>query len=245
MNRFAARLTAVVVSSLVVAGCSSSKGHATTSSSNSQSGSPTSGAPSSPASIFDGESAVTVQDIERVLLTASDISPTATAAKAPTVENPLPCAASGSPSLNQRVPAKVRSGVDISDDTSHTAVSEEIRVYQDIATAVRALSTAKAGLACATGELRANDGTKLKVSIKGPGTDVEGLKQDPKLAEVPIGQAVTWSVTSTDGEEFVFAAMQVGPALVLMDFVAATKADESNLTDPQVLMQRAIEKASA
>lgn len=245
MTRFASLLTAVVVSTLVVAGCSSSTGHANTSSSNSPAGSPTNGATTSSASIFNGDSAVTVQDIERVLLTASDISPTATAAKAPTVDNPLPCAATGSPSLNQRVPAQVRSGVDISDETKHTAVSEEIRVYQDIATAVRALTTAKDGLACSTGELRANDGTKLKVSITGPGAIVDGLKQDPKLAEAPIGQALTWSATSSDGEEFVFAAVQVGPSLVLMDFVAATKADESNLTDPQVLMERALEKANA
>lgn len=38
---------------------------------------------------------------------------------------------------------------------------------------------------------------------------------------------------------------QIGRELLLMDFVAASKTDESNLPDPQKLLETAIEKAGA
>jgi hypothetical protein len=232
-------IAAVLAATVAAAGCSSSSGRAASSTP-----ATSSAASSGPKSTPTDSSTPAVRDIDRVLLAASDISPTATATKARTVDNPLPCAADGSRSLNQQVPAIVRSGIDISDTKLHAAVSEEIRVYQDISTAVHALSVAKDGLTCTAGVIRADDGTKLNVALSGPDDVLTDLKTDAKLAEVPIGSALTWAAHTAHGEQFVLVAAQIDRTLMLMVFYAASIADESNLPDPEVIMEKAIEKAN-
>jgi hypothetical protein len=172
------------------------------------------------------------------------VSATATATPQTPTDNPLPCAAAGSASLNQQVPATVRAGVDIVDEKLNAAVSEEYRIFPDISTAVHAQSTAKDGLACAKGVLRTAGQADVPITLSGPDDITDQVKQDTKLIGVPVGTAFTFFGQTADGAQYVFAAAQIDRTLLLMTFVAGSIADESNLPDPVSILQKAIEKAN-
>lgn len=235
-------VTATLVAALALTGCSSSGGGKPSTSSSSVASSSvassSSAAPSSSAS-----ESITPAQISAVLLTASDISATATASAETPTDTSLPCAVPGSLSLNQQVPASARAGVDIADNTLKAALSEEIRVYPDVATAQHAQSIAKAGLSCADGTLTASDGTRLSVKITGPQDIVTALKADTKLASVPIGSALEWSATSAQNT-FVLVVVQIDRTLVLLSFVATPSTDLTKLPTPVAVVQKAIEKGN-
>jgi hypothetical protein len=227
---------------LVLAGCSSSsngKPSAGSTSRSSTSGFPSSSAPATTSSSAD----VTPDEVRSVLLTAADLSPTATSEPSKVTNNPLPCAAAGSQSLEQQVPSAARAGVDISDDTLQVGFSEEIRVFADSDTAGKALDVAEAGLNCKAGTLTADDGTRLPIALTAP-TDIKSdLLSNSSISDVQITAAEGYSATSSD-LDILLVIVQIDRSLLLMDFIAPTGADQSKLPDPEVIVAKAIAKGN-
>ncbi|MCW2498077.1 hypothetical protein [Jatrophihabitans sp.] len=256
MRRRVPAVATVLVALLGVAACSSSSnGKPATATSNPVGSTPVgastaatspSSFPSSSAPAASPSSAETVTkaQIQSVLLTAKDISANAIAQAIPTTSNnPLPCQSAGEPTLTDKFPGTVRAGVDIVDNTARAAVSEEIRLFADKATATAALAYAKAGLACSGGTVTADDGTKLAVKLGAPQDIEASLLKDAKLASTGIDQAYAWSATSST-DDYGLVTVQIDRSLVLMTFVNAAGADTSKLPDPLSIVELAIEKGN-
>src|SRR4051812_25315277 len=114
-----AALCVLLIGSLTLSACSSSGGKPAASSTSKASVSRS----STPANQT-SSGKVSADDIRQVLLTATDISASAAAKASTPTDNPLPCAAAGSASLEQQVPSEARAGVDISDNALQAAMSE-------------------------------------------------------------------------------------------------------------------------
>jgi len=230
------------MASTALAGCSSSGGKGSGSStgltsSSSAPGTTTATTPATSSSSPD----ITADDIRPALLTATDIAATATAKPSTPTDNPLPCAAKGSPSLEQQVPSEARAGVDISDNSQQAALSEEIRVYTDAATASHAVALAQAGLHCASGSLVADDGTAITITLKAPVDIKSDILKDANLAQAPINSAQVWQA-SGEGLDILLVLVQLDQSLLLMSFISPTGSNQSTLPDPITIVQKAIEK---
>ena len=241
-------LVVLAATAVALAGCSSSghpKPSATTSSAPTTSTTPTSTPPASsstPAPASSSSEQVTEAALAKLLVTPTDLKLTgATSTPAPNTNSPLPCAAAGSQSLNEQVPATVRAGTDITDDAVQAALSEEIRVYPDTATATRAFGVVNTGLSCKTGTLQSTGGSKVAYKIGTP-EDLKTVVTDtPKLAEIEITDAKAWPGTAA-GEEVDIVAVALGRTLVLFIFQSPVGADTSKLPAPQTVIQTALEK---
>jgi hypothetical protein len=185
---------------------------------------------------------VTPAELTNSLLTPTDLGLTgATSSPASTTDNPLPCDPPTGKSLNQQVPATVRTGVDIADDPQQAGFAEEIRLFKDAATAASALTVAKTGLTCTAGSLRADDGTVVPVKITAPQDIASDLAQDTKLDGVPVTAALVWSATAS-GETLDLAVVQIDRSLVLFTFQAAATADLNELPNPEQVIEAGLEK---
>jgi hypothetical protein len=218
----------------------------------SSSGHPTKSAPtptksissssSAPAPTPSGSETITAADLTTLLLAPSDIGiADATSAPSSSTDNPLPCAASAtSPSLNQQVPATVRSGVDLTSASLQVELGEEIRLYKDVATAGSAFAAVKAGLNCTSGTLRADDGTGTPATIHAGQDITSDLATDQKLSTAPIAGEV-WQTTAA-GADIALVAVQIDRSLVLFTFQNVTGADTSKLPSPPALISAGLEK---
>lgn len=208
------------------------------------SSSPTTSFPSSSSSAATPapSESVSAADLSTALLTPADLGLTGAASQASKqTDNPLPCAAAGSKSLNQQVPATVRVGVDISDDALQIGLSEEIRLFADETTSTAAVTAAVAGLNCTSGSLIDDGGAAVPITIQPPVDIKADLAKDTKLADVTITAAQVWQGTAS-GEDIDLVVVQLGRSVVLFSFQSGTGADTSKLPNPLTVVDDALEK---
>jgi hypothetical protein len=247
MQRSTPILAATILTVAALTACSSSSSGTPTTASTTAGKSPTVSAfpkttSAAPTPTQSGSETVTPAELKAALLSPSDIGLTgATSTVANPSDNALPCAIPGSASLNQQVPATLRSGVNITDDALQAALGEEIRLFADEATATAAVSVAKSGLTCTKGSLIADDGTSVPITIQAPVDISSALAADTKLQALTISTALVWQATAT-GEDLDLVVIQVARALILFTFQSASGADASKLPDAQTVVNTGLEK---
>jgi len=162
--------------------------------------------------------AISAATIQASLLTPKDIGFAGGAYEiVPASTDPLPCAASGTKSVNQQVPASSRSGAVISSNALQAALTEEVRVYSDRHTADAALHVFQAGFNCGTGHLTADSGPGEALTIQAPDSILTQLTKEPLLAKVNLRSAQVWRA-ATDTVQLSVIAVEQGRSLILFSY---------------------------
>ena len=242
------RVAVAAVLALAAAGCSSSAGHKSASSGSGSAAStpPPSTSAAAPASTLPATTSastpatspasssapLTNDQLAGALLTPTDLGTGFT--KVPFTRNkkPLPCAPAGGPSFDAQAPTDLLAGTQLVDSAQSATVSEELRVYPDLAHATAALRIGTAGLSCAAGRIYATDGTSVQVKIA-KGQDV--------TAQVGGTKAIAWDATSSQ-VDVLFVAVQLNRALVVFSYVRSPQTDTSKLPNPLAVTKAAIQK---
>ncbi len=250
------RVAVAAIVALAIAGCSSSAGHssastgpastsaASTSAASTGAASTSANAPSTPGSTpvttpatapATSPAPITADQLAAALLTPADLGAGFAKAAFRNSTKPLPCAPAGSPPFGQQAPTDLRAGTQLINSAQTASVSEELRVYDDVAHATTALRIGSAGLACRSGKLYATDGTSVQVKIakaQDVTTDVGGTK------------AIAWDTTSTQ-VDVLFVVVQLNRALVLFSFVRDPGTDISKLPNALAVTKAAVQKIAA
>jgi hypothetical protein len=153
--------------------------------------------------------AIPAATIQASLLTPTDVGFTGGADEiVPASTDPLPCAAKGSKSVNEQVPASTRSGAVLSSNALQAALSEEVRIYKDEKTAGKALAIFEAGFGCATGHLASDSGEGEALTIQTPQSIATQLEQDPSLSTLKLQSAQVWHAATSEVQLAVIAVQQ-------------------------------------
>jgi hypothetical protein len=180
--------------------------------------------------------------IQASLLTPADVGFTGGAYETvPASTDPLPCAATGSKSVNELVPATSRAGAIISSNALQAALAEEVRVYKNTITADAALRTVEDGFNCSTGHLTADSGPRQELVIQTPADILKQLIQDPVLAKANIRSAEAWHA-ATDTVQLAVIAVVQGRSLVLFTYQTTFGTTDPKLETPADVIEKGMSK---
>lgn len=222
---------AVSITLTCVTGCSSSTNGKPAAVGSSSPGSSPASATSSSAS-----GPATTDQATAALLNAADIGSGFALGTYTPSKDAQPCAAKGSPPLNQEVPPTVSVGREFDNATAQAALQEEISVYPDVDTAKHALDVGTAGMTCSTGTIYHDDGTTDSVTIS--------AAQDMSAAlGLPVDAATSWSL-SNQTLQGTLLVVRTGAVLTALSFAAAAGTDDSKLPDALAIAKAAISKVS-
>ena len=218
----------LVITPLVVVGCTSggSGGH---SSSPPVSSPPVSSPPvSSPASTPAGSETVTAAQAKATLLTVQDVGPGFSPAQFRPSNDPLPCKPNDPP-LEQQFPSTLEVGAAFI--RNGAALGEDLRYYADASTAGHVLTLAAAGLNCPSGKLNFT-GTPVTVQF--------GELQDITPA-VGADKAIAIQ-GSAPAYDIVLIGCQVDRRDVLFSFLRTKSTPTSSLPNPITIVKTAVQK---
>lgn len=225
MFKFAALL---VITPLVIAGCSSSGGGGGGNTSSPPVSSPPASTP--PASTPAAAETVTAAQAKATLLTVQDVGPGFSSAQFQPSQDPLPCKPNDPP-LEQQFPSTLEVGAAFIRNGNGAALGEDLRYYADTATATQVLNLAAAGLNCAKG----------KLNFTGSPVTVQFGKLQDVTSAVGADKAVAIQATAP-AYDVVLIGCQVGREDVLFSFLRTKSTPTSALPNPITIVQTAVQK---
>jgi hypothetical protein len=169
---------------------------------------------------------------QAALLTAADLPAGFTDLEWTDSNDPPPCAAAGTESVDDQLPPQLVVGSLAQNDAIPAVFLQEIRLYSSEAEAANSVGLGTAGLDCPVGTVANSDGTTTDLNIAAP--------QDVS-ADVGVDSATAWAVTS---DQFVgtLVAVQLGAAVVTFQFETTPEADTTALGDPLDAVKAGIQK---
>jgi hypothetical protein len=219
--KFAAVL---VITPLVLAGCSSSGGGNSTS--------PPASTPASspPASTPAASETVTAAQAKATLLTVQDVGPGFTAAPFRPSHDPLPCKPNDPP-LEEQFPSTLEVGAAFLRNGNGAALGEDLSYYADASTAHEVLTLAAAGLNCPSG----------KLNFTGKPVTVQFGNLQDVTSSVGADYAIAIQATAPT-YDIVLIGCQVGREDVLFSFLRTKSTPTSSLPNPITIVQTAVQK---
>lgn len=201
----------------------------------SRSGSSPSTSASSPPSSGGAAGGLSAAQARGALISASDVGSRFAAQRPDTSTSPFPCTPNDPP-LNKQVPPSFDVRTAFLNQAQRAEVTEEIAGYADEATTAAALAAGEKGLDCSSGTITSGSGSQ-RVQISGPTDVTSALKAKVDKAEI-------WQLEVRGAEEAILVS-KVGPQLVVLEFTAASSADQSKLPSTQKIAETALSKVLA
>ena len=220
----------VLVSALVIAGCSSStkgNGGAGSSSNTASSSVP---APSSSSAA----ETITQAQARAALLAPTAVGASFTQAAYTPQDQQAPCGAGGQ-TLEEADPQTLRVGATSISVTLKASFSEELFAYVDAAHAAQALAFLANGVNCKTGSLPLEGGGTLPVTFGAVQAVTAQLKPARKAVAVQIDSSST---------KVVLAAAQLGRLMLVFTFAAAKSTPDTVLPNPIGIAAKAVTKVA-
>jgi len=194
---------------------------------------PTTTAPSAPTSgSLPASAAPTEEQLQTLLLRASDVGVAFTDGTYTKLDRPMLCAAAGSPSFRQQTSPQVDVGSELDLASPQAALTEQIFVYVDAATARAALTVAKGGLDCSSGTSYNDDGTTTPITVGTP-ADVS--------TDLAVDSGFAWQLKTATVQGSAIAVV-LGRVIVTLSFAAVAGADTSKLPNVLAVAKTAIDK---
>lgn len=190
--------------------------------------SPTDATPMDPS-----DTDITVEQINAVLLTPAEVSPTFVAGTWSDEDSPPACDPDGTPT-DVAVPPAVESGTELGTADGAIAMAEEIAIYDTEDQANQAFALGSEGVSCDTATLP--DGSTASI---GAPQDVSGQVNPGR-----VGTSTSWEITG-DGYDILLVATVSGRLVMANTFYAESGADTSSLPAPVDLAALAFAKAVA
>lgn len=220
---------AVIGAALGMSACSSSTGGTGTA------GTAATGVTPSAAGTPSSSGVLSAAQARRALLTPADVG---SGFRAHTLKNgstPFPCTPNDPP-LDKQFPPAVDVHGAFLNASAPAEVTEQIEGYADTGTTESALAAGEKGLGCTTGTVTIN-GASQRVRISGP-TDLTSA-----LA-AKVDKAEGWQLKLKGVAETIVVS-RIGPQLVVLEFTATAKTDQSKLPDAKKVTETALSKVIA